>query len=239
MMRCTPSGASDRSFTSCLFVVAMCPLCVSCATAACACAARGQASKRLGDEEPLVLSLLPLDPGATVVGGCEPVVDGGAQLGLAAEPGGEGHLVEVDAEPRAELLQRAQLVQLGQGVDAVPRRRAVRHDEAEVLEIAEHARRPAGLGGGRSDGQRVHAATLSEVCEGSFAARANRAMAAATAHDRRRRGGRYAASRPVAYISASPVRKPPTAQPDVRPPGARRLTKRPTSTTTCSAAPAA
>src|SRR5262249_52916834 len=48
-----------------------------------------------------------------------------------------------------------------------------------------------------------------------------------------------AASSPVAYITAMPERKPPTAQPDVRPPGARRLTKRPTSTTTWNAAPAA
>ena len=44
---------------------------------------------------------------------------------------------------------------------------------------------------------------------------------------------------PVAYMTAIPAMKPPIAQPDRRPPGARRATSRPTSPTTCSAAPAA
>ena len=39
----------------------------------------------------------------------------------------------------------------------------------------------------------------------------------------------------MTYIAATPARKPPIAQPDVRPPGARRATYRPTSTTTSSA----
>ena len=44
--------------------------------------------------------------------------------------------------------------------------------------------------------------------------------------------------RPVAYMTTIPARKPPTTQPS-RPPGAVRATYRPTSTTTCSAAPTA
>ena len=44
---------------------------------------------------------------------------------------------------------------------------------------------------------------------------------------------------PVTYIAITPARKPPTAYPERKPPGAWRATYRPTSITTWNAAPAA
>src|SRR5438094_3041171 len=123
-MRRTPSGASARSFTSCRFVVAI-------------------QSFRLRNEQALVLALVPVEGGEASPG--QPRLHGRAQGWLAFEPGGEGDVTELDAEPDPQLAKRAELVQLEQAVDAVARRCAFRHHELRGLEIAKHPRRPAGL----------------------------------------------------------------------------------------------
>src|SRR5438045_6309289 len=64
VMRRTPSGASERSFTSCRLVVDI-------------------HSFRSGDEQALVLSLLPVEGGE--LGAREPAIDRGAQIGLAPQ----------------------------------------------------------------------------------------------------------------------------------------------------------
>src|SRR5579884_4206522 len=107
MIRRTPSGASDRSFTSCRSVCAIGPLSPGC----------GPVSSGVsGGEQPLVLPLLPVDPGAGVVAGREPRVDGATQLGLAAQAAGEDEVGRVHVEAGAELAQAAQPVQLGEAV---------------------------------------------------------------------------------------------------------------------------
>ncbi len=58
-----------------------------------------------GGEQPLVLALLPVDPGARVVAGGEPGVDFAPQVGLATEAGGEGDLVDPDAVALREALR--------------------------------------------------------------------------------------------------------------------------------------
>src|SRR5215216_5805513 len=69
-MRRTPSEASAMSFTSCRFVVAI------------------QSFQFLGGEQPLMLTLLPVECGQ--LRPREPRVDGSPQLRLAFEPSGEG-----------------------------------------------------------------------------------------------------------------------------------------------------
>ena len=69
-----------------------------------------------------MLALLPLDPGAGVGRGREPAVDGAPERRLAPQAGGERELVDRDAEPLAQLAQRAELVQLGEAVERGSRR---------------------------------------------------------------------------------------------------------------------
>src|SRR3954454_5950750 len=148
MMRRTPSGASDRSFTSCRLVVAMNPLGRS----------RGSVVRcraGSGGEQALVLALLPLDPLASVVARCEPGVDGAAEFRLAPQTTCEGELGELDAEAAAQLLQRPQPVQLRQAVGAVAGVGAAGGDEAVQLQVAQHRGRPAGLGRRGADGVEV------------------------------------------------------------------------------------
>src|ERR671910_3039011 len=138
-IRRTPSGASARSLTSCRFVVAMVPFC-----------------RPSGGEQALVLALLPFDPGCVVLRAGEPAVDRAAQLRLTAEPRGERDLVELDAEPTAQLAQRAELVQLAEAVEAIARGRTTRAHEPVLLEVAEHARRPPGPLRGSPDRHLLH-----------------------------------------------------------------------------------
>src|SRR5436190_21206983 len=120
-----PSPARARSFTSYRFVVAM------------------DSFPRLRDfEKTFVLALLPLDP-RQVVGAGEPAVDGLAERRLAPEPRREDQVGDLAVEPRPQIGQRAELVQLAQAVRAVAGGRPARHDEAEALEVAQHPRRPA------------------------------------------------------------------------------------------------
>src|SRR6476659_4970042 len=86
-MRRFPSAARARSFTSCLFVVAMCPFSSS------------------GGQQPLMLSLLPLDP-AEIVRTGEPVVDGTPQLGLTAQPRREHEVRDLEVEGAPQLGER-------------------------------------------------------------------------------------------------------------------------------------
>ena len=73
----------------------------------------------------------------------EPAVDRGAELGLAAQPGGERDVVDAEAEAAPQLGERAELVELAQAVLAVAGRGARGDDKAGVLEVAEHPGRPA------------------------------------------------------------------------------------------------
>ncbi len=84
----------------------------------------------------------------------EPVVDGAAQVVVAAKPARERHVLQADAVLLAEVAQASQPVQLGEAVDAVAGPGAPRDDEPLILEIAKHPGRPAGLGGGGADGER-------------------------------------------------------------------------------------
>src|SRR5262245_20126939 len=138
-IRRTPSGASARSLTSCRFVVAMVPF-----------------GRRSGGEQALVLALLPVDPGGVVLDAGEPAVDRAPQLRLTTEPRGERDLLELDGEPAAQLAQGAELVQLAEAVEAVPRGGATRAQEPVLLEVAKHARRPSGPCCRSADGHLLH-----------------------------------------------------------------------------------
>src|SRR5439155_15171298 len=120
----TPSGARVRSFTSCRFVVAM---------------RRFLSVAGSGGQEPLMLALLPVE--RRDVGPGEPGIDGRVQLGLAAQPRGEGQLSQFDAEAAPKLFEAAQLIQLEQAVLPVAGRRPPRDDEPRALQIAAHSRR--------------------------------------------------------------------------------------------------
>src|SRR3954451_17127458 len=147
-MRRLPSGASARSFTSCRLVVAIQPF-----------------SQMSGGQQPLVLALLPFDPRQVVCAG-EPAVDRRAKLRLPPESRGERDVGDLDAEPAAQLPQRAELVQLPQAVEAVAGVRAPRNDETRVLEVTEHPGRPTSAVRGAGDGQVVHNANLITVVSG-------------------------------------------------------------------------
>src|SRR5262245_2153780 len=108
-----------------------------------------------GGQQPLVLALLPLDP-REVVGAGEPAVDGPAELRLAPEPRREDEVGDLEAEPRAEVGERPELVQLAEPVLPVSLRGPGRDDEAEALQVAEHARRPARARRRLGDLQPVH-----------------------------------------------------------------------------------
>src|SRR3954469_20253825 len=162
-MRRLPSSASARSFTSCLFVVAMCPFSFS------------------GGQKPLMLSLLPFDPEAgsdrgqatvarpqdrgEIVRAGEPVVDGAPELWLAAQPRREHEVRDLEVEGPPQLGERPELVQLAKAVTPVAGRGAARDDEPEALEIAEHPRRPARVRPRLPDLQKpVHRPSLTRAC---------------------------------------------------------------------------
>ena len=87
----TPSGASARSLTSCLFVVAM------------------SVPFGSGGEQALLLPLFPFEVGrsGTARAG-EPRLDRGSQVGLAPQPSGESDVGELHAEGAAKLVERPQ-----------------------------------------------------------------------------------------------------------------------------------
>src|SRR5262245_50552710 len=153
-IRRRPSGASARSFTSCRLVVAINPLSVR------------WSGGVAGLEEPLVLALLPFDPrrrqGFVLcdVRAGEPGLHGRAERGLLPKPERERELAELDAEVPPQLCERIQLVELADAVAAVPGRGAARDDEALLLQIAEHARRPTGTAARLADRHLVHARNL-------------------------------------------------------------------------------
>src|SRR5439155_2921436 len=103
-----------------------------------------------GDQEPLVLALLPVE--GRDLGPGEPGVDRRAQIGLPAEPCGKSKLPELDAEATAQLAQRAQLFQLQKPVEAVSGPGAPGNHEPGSLQVAQHAGRPAGLSCRVADG---------------------------------------------------------------------------------------
>src|SRR3954447_17112036 len=103
--------------------------------------------ERSGDKQPLVLALLPLDPGACVIAGCEPGIDGLSKVGLSAQPTCKRELGELEPEASPQVAKRPQPVQLGQPVEPVTRHGAPGNDEPLTLEIPQHARRPAAFGG--------------------------------------------------------------------------------------------
>ena len=80
-----------------------------------------------GGQQPLVLSLLPIERGQLAAG--EPAVDRRPDLGLVAKARREGELPQLDAEAAPQLLERAELVQLEQPVRPVPRARSARDDQ--------------------------------------------------------------------------------------------------------------
>src|SRR5262245_40978843 len=162
-IRRTPSGASAKSFTSYRCVVAMNPLfdLVGC-----------QVSGRVDGEQPLVLALLPVDPGGGSLLGLrdarpgEPRLDRRSERRLAPQPQRELELSELDAEARPELGERVELVQLTDAVPAVARRAPRRDDEPLLLEVPKHARRPTRAAAGLPDRHhRLHDPTLSESCQ--------------------------------------------------------------------------
>ena len=117
-----------------------------------------------------MLALLPLDPrrgrllGPEDGRAREPGLDRCPQRGLAAETERELELLELDAEARAQLGERIQLVELADAVAAIAGRTAARHDESLLLEIAQHARRPPRAAARLADGhERLHAANLTTL----------------------------------------------------------------------------
>src|SRR6188472_3597006 len=137
-IRRTPSGASARSLTSCLVVVAIVPLSVVVS----------------GYKKLFLLALLPGDPvglarslgrdGRPV----EPGFDGGAHRRVAPQPDDERHVDELDVEPAPQLGQSAEKLQVVVPVPPVARRATGRHDEPGGLKVTEHPGRPAGALGG-------------------------------------------------------------------------------------------
>ena len=111
-----------------------------------------------------MLALLPLDPGAGVVGRREPALEGTTKVGLTAQPGRERDLGELDAEPQSQLAELLELVQLAERIDPVAAGGSARDDETVLFEVAEHPRRPPGAGGGVGDGERLHIRTLTQQC---------------------------------------------------------------------------
>ena len=108
----------------------------------------------LGDEQPLVLALLPVEGGELCPG--EPCLNSRLQSRLVLEPDHERELVDADAEPAAKIGEGPELIELEQPLLAVAARTPGRNDDAGALQVAEHPRRPAGSCGGLADGQRLH-----------------------------------------------------------------------------------
>src|SRR5581483_12095325 len=101
-------------------------------------------------QQPLVLALFPFER-ALAPG--EPGVHRVPEPRLVPEPRGEREVGKLDAEARAELLQRAELVHLAETVDAIAARPPPGDDEARLLEVAEHPGRPPRLPRSGADGQ--------------------------------------------------------------------------------------
>src|SRR6059058_1094904 len=144
-MRRTPSGASAMSFTSWRFVVAI-------------------QSFQLGDEQTLVLSLFPVECRDFCAG--EPGIDGGAEVGLAAQPRGERDVCQLHLELPPESRERAELVQLQQPVGSVAGLRPPWDDEPGAFEITQHARRPARVCSRLADLDALHLADLNTRLSG-------------------------------------------------------------------------
>ena len=83
-----------------------------------------------------------------------------AQRRLAAQAQREGEVGEPDVVLVQQLAQRAQALELGRPVEAVAGRRAGGLDEPDALDVAQHARRPAGRLRRLVDRQRVHLAPV-------------------------------------------------------------------------------
>src|SRR5215208_5782414 len=148
-MRRLPSPASARSFTSCLICVdAIVPL----------------LPVSLGGQEPLVLALFEVEP--VVDDRLEPLVDGRRQERLAAEPEREREVVEAEPEVVAQPPQPQQARDVPLVVEAVPRVRARRREQAVVLEVAQHARRPAAAASRLLDRVPGHVGSLTQTCQG-------------------------------------------------------------------------
>src|SRR5882757_3011914 len=111
-------------------------------------------------KEPLMLALLPVDPGTAVVAGREPAVDRPAELGLARQARGERELVETDSVDISKLSKATEPVQLRKTVDPVPGGSPPGDDEPVLLQIPEHPRRPAAPLRGLSNSQCLHAPNL-------------------------------------------------------------------------------
>src|ERR1041385_1102681 len=118
-----------------------------------------------GPQKPLMLALLPFDPGRVLDVG-EPTVDRRAQLGLSPQPRGKGDVADTEIEAAPQLGERAELVQLAQPVEPVAGGCPRRDDEPGLLEIADHAGGPAGVPGRVSNVERIHRQTLTHLCQG-------------------------------------------------------------------------
>ena len=86
---------------------------------------------------------------------------------VAAQALGEADVAEADVEPRHELAQRPQALQLGGSVQPVAGVRALGLDEPGTLDVAQHPRRPVRRLRSLLDRQGVHARpTLPRPCQG-------------------------------------------------------------------------
>ena len=92
----------------------------------------------------------------TLGGRLEPAVDGAAQLGVGAQAQRERDVGEAELVALEQLAQRAQALQLGGAVEPVAGAGALGLDEPDALDVAQHARRPAGRLRGLVDRQGVH-----------------------------------------------------------------------------------
>src|SRR5689334_21225736 len=95
--------------------------------------------------------------------GLEPRVDGGAQVGVDAQALGEAPLAQPDVGLLQQLAQPAQWLEPGRPVEPVAALRARRVEQADALDVAQHARRPARRLGRLVDGDGVHGPYLTTV----------------------------------------------------------------------------
>src|SRR3954470_25034852 len=137
---------------------------------------RGWLSGDFGEgEQALVLLLLPAEPVALVhalrlLGGrLEPGVDGVAHVRVVAQALGERDVGEPAVVLGEQLAQGAKPLQLCRAEDAVAGCRAVRLDQPDALQVAEHPGRPSGGLSRLVDGQAVghRRPTLARLCQGS------------------------------------------------------------------------
>ena len=89
--------------------------------------------------------------------GLQPALHRVAQVSFARHPAREGDVRQRDVEPRQQLLERAQALQLTGAVEPVAGGGARRRHQPGLLDIAEHPRRPAGRRRGFVDRQGLHA----------------------------------------------------------------------------------